>query len=66
MEAHPDLRILSDVLVDWDGRPWLAVTRSAEDVVAEAEAFGWQALRIQREPRRQYAVVTLERDRQEV
>lgn len=66
MEAHPDLRILSDVLVDWDGQPWQAVTRSAEAVIAEAEALGWRALRVQREPRRQYGVVTLERVAREV
>ena len=66
MESHPDLRILSDVLVDWDGRPWQAVTRSAEDVVAQAESVGWSVLRVQREARGQYAVVTLERDGQEV
>lgn len=61
MERHPDLRMLSDVLVDWDGKPWQAVTRSAEEVIAEAETLGWRALRIQREPRHQYGVVTLER-----
>jgi ubiquinone/menaquinone biosynthesis C-methylase UbiE len=66
MESHPDLRILSDVLVDWDGRPWQAVTRSAEEVVAEAEPLGWRARRIQREPRGQYAVMTLERTGWEV
>ena len=61
MEDHPDLRMLSDVLVDWDGEPWQAVTRSAEEVIAEAESLGWRALRVQREPRGQYGVVTLER-----
>ena len=66
MEGHPDLRILSDVLVDWDGRSWQAVTRSAEEVIAEAEALGWRALRVQREPRQQYGVVTLERVAREV
>jgi SAM-dependent methyltransferase len=61
MEDHPDLHMLSDVLVDWDGKPWRAVTRSAEEVIAEAEPLGWQAVRVQREPRGQYGVVTLER-----
>ena len=66
MEGHPDLRILSDVLVDWDGRPWQAVTRSAEEVIAEAERLGWRARRVQHEPRRINAVLTLERTGQEV
>ncbi len=61
MEGHPDLLLLRDVLVDWDRRPWTAVTRSAEEVVAEAEALGWRAVRLEREPERQYGVVTLER-----
>lgn len=61
MEGHPDLRMLSDVLVDWDGEPWQAVTRSADEVIAEAEPLGWQAMRLQREPRGQYGVITLER-----
>ena len=61
MEDHPDLHMLSDVLVDWDGKPWQAVTRSAEEVIAEAEPLGWRAVRVQREPRGQYGVVTLER-----
>jgi len=66
MEDHPDLAMLSHVLVDWDGAPWQAVTRSADEVIAEAEALGWQAVRVQREPRGQYGVVTLERCAQEV
>ena len=61
MESHPDLRMLSDVLVDWDGEPWQAVTRSADEVIAEAVPLGWQAIRIQREPRGQYGVITLKR-----
>ena len=66
MEGHPDLRLLSEVLVDWDGQPWQAVTRSADEVIAEAEPLGWRAVRVQREPRRQYGVVTLERIAREV
>ncbi len=61
MERHPDLQMLSDVLVDWDGEPWQAVTRSADEVIAEAELLGWEARRVQREPRGQYGVVTLQR-----
>lgn len=61
MEGHPDLKLLSDVLVDWDGEPWTAVTRSADEVIAEAEALGWQAVMVEHEPRRQFGVVTLER-----
>ena len=66
MEGHPDLRLLSEVLVDWDGQPWQAVTRSADEVIDEAEPLGWRAVRVQREPRRQYGVVTLERIAREV
>ncbi len=61
MSGHPDLRLLSDVLVDWDGEPWTAVTRSADEVIAEAEPFGWQALTVEHEPRGQFGVLTLER-----
>lgn len=61
MEGHPDLLLLRDVLVDWDRRPWVAVTRSAEEVVAEAEGLGWRALRVEREPERLFGVITLER-----
>jgi 2-polyprenyl-3-methyl-5-hydroxy-6-metoxy-1,4-benzoquinol methylase len=61
MEGHPDLKLLSDVLVDWDGEPWTAVTRSADEVIAEAEPFGWRARTVEHEPRGQFGVVTLER-----
>jgi SAM-dependent methyltransferase len=61
MEGHPDLKLLSDVLVDWDGKPWTAVTRSADEVIAEAEWLGWRAMVVEHEPRRQFGVVTLER-----
>jgi SAM-dependent methyltransferase len=61
MEGHTDLLLLRDVLVDWDRQPWVAVTRSAEAVVAEAETLGWCAVRIEREPEGLFGVVTLER-----
>jgi SAM-dependent methyltransferase len=61
MEDHPDLKLLSDVLVHWDGGPWTAVTRSADEVIAEAERFGWRALLVEHEPRHLFGVVTLER-----
>ena len=61
MEGHPDLLLLRDVLVNWDSEPWIAVTRSAEAVIAEAEPFGWRAVRVEREPLRLFGVVTLER-----
>ncbi len=61
MEGHPDLLLLRDVLVDWDRRPWVAVTRSAEEVIAEAEGLGWRAERVEREPERLFGVVTLVR-----
>lgn len=61
MERHTDLAMLRTVFVDWDGRPWIAVTRSAEEVIGEAAPFGWRAIRIDREPERLFGVVTLER-----
>ncbi len=61
MEGHPDLKLLSDVLVDWDGGSWMAVTRSADEVIAEAESLGWRALTVEHEPLGQFGVLTLER-----
>jgi SAM-dependent methyltransferase len=61
MEGHTDLALLRDVLVDWDRKPWIAVTRSAEDVISEAEPLGWTAVRVDREPERLFGVLTLER-----
>jgi SAM-dependent methyltransferase len=61
MERHPDLAMLRDVFVDWDRKPWIAVTRSAEEVVAEAEPLGWRSVRVDREPEHLFGVVTLER-----
>jgi hypothetical protein len=49
------------VLVDWDRKPWTAVTRSAEEVVAEAEPLGWRAVKVEHEPLGLFGVVTLER-----
>lgn len=61
MEGHTDLLLLRDVLVDWDRKPWIAVTRSAEAVVAEAAPLGWRPIRVDREPEGLFGVVTLER-----
>jgi SAM-dependent methyltransferase len=61
MEGHTDLKLLHDVLVDWDRKPWTAVTRSADEVIAEAGPLGWRALRVEREPLGLFAVLTLER-----
>lgn len=61
MEGHPDLLLLRDVLVDWDRKPWIAVTRSAEEVVDLAAPLGWRAVVVEREPERLFGVVTLER-----
>jgi SAM-dependent methyltransferase len=61
MEGHTDLKLLHDVLVDWDGRPWTAVTRSAAEVIALAEPLGWRAIRVEHEPLGFFGVVTLER-----
>jgi hypothetical protein len=61
MERHTDLAMLREVFVDWDGNPWIAVTRSAEEVIAEAEPLGWRALRVDREAERLFGVVTIER-----
>jgi hypothetical protein len=61
MEGHPDLLMLRDVLVDWDRKPWTAVTRSAEEVLAIAEPLGWKAVRIDREENRLFGVVTMVR-----
>jgi SAM-dependent methyltransferase len=61
MEGHTDLAMLREVFVDWDGNPWIAVTRSAEEVVAEAEPLGWRAIEIAREPEHLFGVVVLER-----
>lgn len=61
MEGHPDLLMLRDVLVDWDRKPWTAVTRTAEEVLAVAEPLGWRAVRIDREPNKLFGVVTMVR-----
>ena len=61
MERHPDLAMLRDVFVDWDRKPWIAVTRPADEVVAAAEPLGWRAVRVDREPEGLFGVVTLER-----
>jgi hypothetical protein len=61
MEGHPDLLMLRDVLVDWDRKPWIAVTRTAEEVLAVAEPLGWRAVRIEREPNKLFGVVTMAR-----
>jgi ubiquinone/menaquinone biosynthesis C-methylase UbiE len=61
MEGHPDLQLLRDVLVDWDRKPWVAVTRSAEEVIAQAETLGWRSVLVEREPERLFGVVTLRR-----
>jgi hypothetical protein len=61
MEGHTDLKLLHDVLVDWDRRPWTAVTRSAAEVIALAEPLGWRAIRVEHEPLGFFGVVTLER-----
>jgi len=62
MEEHPDLAMLHDVLVDFHGRPWVAATRSAEEVLAMAAAHGWRPTRVEREPERLFGVVTMVRD----
>jgi hypothetical protein len=59
MESHPDLKLLHDVLVDWDRKPWTAVTRSADEVITEAELLGWQAVKVEHEPLGLFGVVTL-------
>lgn len=61
MERHPDLALLRDVLVDFNGRPWEAVTRSADEVLSLAEARGWRLERIEREGRGFFAVATMVR-----
>ena len=61
MEHHPDLLMLRDVLVDWDRGPWIAVTRSADEVLEMARPYGWQAERVDREPNGLFGVVTMVR-----
>jgi SAM-dependent methyltransferase len=61
MEGHTDLKLLHDVLVDWDGKPWTAVTRSAGELIELAEPLGWRAVRVEHEPLGLFAVLTLER-----
>jgi 2-polyprenyl-3-methyl-5-hydroxy-6-metoxy-1,4-benzoquinol methylase len=61
MEGHTDLKLLHEVLVDWDRKPWTAVTRSADEVIAEAEPLGWRAVKVEHEPLGLFGVVTLER-----
>jgi 2-polyprenyl-3-methyl-5-hydroxy-6-metoxy-1,4-benzoquinol methylase len=61
MEGHTDLRLLHDVLVDWDRKPWTAVTRSAQEVIALAEPLGWRPVRVEHEPLGLFGVLTLER-----
>ncbi len=63
MEDHPDLLLLRDVLVDWDMGPWVAVTRSAEEVIEEARPLGWEPVVVEREKERLFGVATLRRVR---
>ncbi len=63
MEDHPDLALLRDVLVDWDLGPWVAVTRTAEEVIEEARPFGWEPVVVEREKERLFGVATLRRVR---
>lgn len=59
MEHHPDLLLLRDVLVDFNGKPWVAVTRSAEEVLALAEPFGWRPVLVEREEQGFFGVATM-------
>jgi len=61
MEEHTDLLLLRDVLVDWDHKPWIAVTRSADAIADEARPLGWEPVRVEREPLGLFAVATLRR-----
>ena len=61
MEGHTDLLLLRDVLVDWDRKPWIAVTRSVDEIAEEARPLGWELVRIEREPLGLFAVATLRR-----
>jgi hypothetical protein len=61
MEGHTDISMLRDVLVNFEGKPWVAVTRSAEQILTVAEPLGWRATRIDREPSAMFGVVTMER-----
>lgn len=61
METHPKLDLLRDVLVDFHGRPWLAVTRRAEEVLEMAAPLAWEAERVGREPAGVFGVVTMVR-----
>lgn len=61
MENHPKLDLLRDVLVDFNGRPWVAVTRSVDDVMSLAQPRGWRLDAVDREPRGFFAVATLVR-----
>lgn len=59
MERHTDLRLLRTALVDFRKRPWVAVTRRAEDVVELAGRHGWRPERIEREAHGFFAVATV-------
>jgi hypothetical protein len=61
MERHPKLDLLRDVLVDFDGRPWVAVTRSIDEVMTLAQPRGWRLDAVNRERRGFFAVATLVR-----
>ncbi len=61
MEAHPDILMLRDVLVDFHGQPWEAVTRSAERVLELAAPLGWRVTRVEREPYGLFAVAMMAR-----
>jgi putative methyltransferase len=61
MEDHPDLAMLHDVLVDFDGRPWVATTRSAEEVLELAATRGWRPVRVEREAQGLFGVITMVR-----
>jgi hypothetical protein len=61
MEHHPDLLLLHDVLVDFNGNPWVAVTRTAEEVLALAEPYGWRPVLVEREEQGFFGVATMVR-----
>jgi ubiquinone/menaquinone biosynthesis C-methylase UbiE len=61
MERHPRLDLLREVLVDFEGRPWVAVARSIEEVMRLAETRGWQLDSVDRESHGFFAVATLVR-----
>lgn len=61
LENHTDLELLRDTLVDFHGRPWQAITRTAERVLELAAPHGWEPVSVERERHGFFAVAVMRR-----